>query len=120
MFAAAFPSCRQGRCSIVALPGLLAGASLVKDGPRAWGLPVDAALSRGIFPDQGLNPCPLHWQADSHPLDHRGSPSCEFFINAFYHTADVTFYSHFTECLVVVFLIMKGCSILSNAFFCIN
>ena len=19
----------------------------------------------GIFPDQGLNPCPLHWQADS-------------------------------------------------------
>ena len=20
------------------------------------------------FLDQGLNPCPLHWQADSHPL----------------------------------------------------
>ena len=28
----------------------------------------------GIFPDQGLNPCPLHWQADSQPLRHRGSP----------------------------------------------
>ena len=27
----------------------------------------------GIFPDQGLNPCPLHWEADSCPLDHRGS-----------------------------------------------
>ena len=28
----------------------------------------------GIFPDQGLNPCPLHWQADSQPLRHQGSP----------------------------------------------
>ena len=24
----------------------------------------------GIFPDQGSNPCPLHWQVDSWPLDH--------------------------------------------------
>ena len=28
----------------------------------------------GIFPDQGSNPCPLHWQADSQPLCHKGSP----------------------------------------------
>ena len=28
----------------------------------------------GIFPDQGSNPCPLHWQADSSPLCHQGSP----------------------------------------------
>ena len=27
----------------------------------------------GIFPDQGSNPCPLHWQADSQPLCHQGS-----------------------------------------------
>ena len=27
----------------------------------------------GIFPDQGLNPCLLHWQADSLPLSHEGS-----------------------------------------------
>ena len=27
-----------------------------------------------IFPDQGSNPCPLHGQADSYPLNHRGSP----------------------------------------------
>ena len=27
-----------------------------------------------IFPDQGSNPCPLHWQADSLPLSHQGSP----------------------------------------------
>ena len=114
--------------SLVALPGLLlVGASLVvKDGPREWGLPVDVALrlscpaALATFTDQGLKPCRLHWQVDSYPLDHQGSPSCEFFINAFYHVADVPFYSQFIECLVVVFLIMKGCLILSNAFFCIN
>ena len=30
----------------------------------------------GIFPVQGSNPCPLHWQADSQPLSHQGSPGC--------------------------------------------
>ena len=29
---------------------------------------------RGIFSDQGSNPCPLHWQVDSYPLHHQGSP----------------------------------------------
>ena len=28
----------------------------------------------GIFPDQGSNPCPLHWQADSYPLHQKVSP----------------------------------------------
>ena len=32
---------------------------------------------RGIFPDQGLNPYPLHWQADRSPLSHPGSPNFE-------------------------------------------
>ena len=34
-------------------------------------------LLQGIFPTQGLNPCllcPLHWQANSLPLSHVGSP----------------------------------------------
>ena len=35
----------------------------------------------GILPDQGSNPCPLHWQADSQPLHHQGSPQ-PLFINA--------------------------------------
>ena len=38
----------------------------------AHGLTCSAAC--GIFPDQGSNPCPLHWQADSQPLRHQGSP----------------------------------------------
>ena len=28
----------------------------------------------GILPDQESNPCLLHWQADSLPLSHEGSP----------------------------------------------
>ena len=28
----------------------------------------------GIFPDQGWNPCLLHWQADSLSLYYQGSP----------------------------------------------
>ena len=36
-------------------------------------------LFTGIFRDQGSNPCPLHWQADSYPLSHHGSPTnCHF------------------------------------------
>ena len=27
----------------------------------------------GIFLDQGSNPCPLHWQVESQPLDHQES-----------------------------------------------
>ena len=34
----------------------------------------------GIFPDQGWNPCPPHWQADSQPLRHQGSPRVHSFI----------------------------------------
>lgn len=31
-------------------------------------------LASEIFPDQVLNLCPLHWPADTQPLDHQGSP----------------------------------------------
>ena len=34
----------------------------------------------GIFPDQGSNPCSLHWQADSQPLCHLGSPNDDIFV----------------------------------------
>ena len=33
----------------------------------------------GIFPDQGSNLYPLHWQADSQPLRHQGSPMRFYF-----------------------------------------
>ena len=32
------------------------------------------SFSRGILPDLESNPCLLHWQVDSLPLNHQGSP----------------------------------------------
>ena len=31
------------------------------------------SVACGAFPDQGSNPCLLHWQVDSLPLSHQGS-----------------------------------------------
>ena len=50
-----------------------AGSVTVAHGPSR-------SAARGILPDQGSNPCPLHWQADSQPLRHQGSPTL-FFLN---------------------------------------
>ena len=52
-----------------------AGSVIVAHGPSC-------SLACGIFPDQGSNPCPLHWQADSQPLRQQGSPYL-FFIYLF-------------------------------------
>ena len=35
-------------------------------------------LFKLIFPTQGLNPCLLHWQADTLPLSHLGSPLASY------------------------------------------
>ena len=35
---------------------------------------LSCSMACDIFPDQGSNLCPLHWQADSHPLYHKRSP----------------------------------------------
>ena len=37
-------------------------------------LGLTCSLACEIFPNQGLNPCLLHWQADSLLLSHQGSP----------------------------------------------
>ena len=44
-----------------------AGSVVVAHGPSC-------SAACGILPDQGSNLCPLHWQADSQPLRHLGSP----------------------------------------------
>ena len=51
-----------------------AGSVAVAHGPSC-------SVACGIFPDQGSNPCPLHWQADSQPLRHQGSPAKDILIN---------------------------------------
>ena len=66
----------SSRCTVLSLlrPLLLrstgsrrAGSVVVAHGPSF-------SAACGIFPDQSLNPCPLHWQVDSQPLRHQGSP----------------------------------------------
>ena len=85
--ARAFSSCGKRGPLFIAVRGpLTIAASLVVEhrlqtrrlqtrrlgncGPRAQPL-------RGMWnpPDQGSNPCPLHWQADPQPLRHQGSPA---------------------------------------------
>ena len=44
-----------------------AGSVIVAHGPGC-------SAACGILPDQGPNLRPLHWQADSQPLRHQGSP----------------------------------------------
>ena len=43
----------------------------------------------GIFLGPGLNPCPLHWQADSHPLCNQGSPAPSFINYIFQWDLDI-------------------------------
>ena len=61
-----------------------AGSVVVARGLQSTGSVVVAhrlicSAACGIFPDQGSNPGPQHWQVDSQPLRHQGSPS--FFSN---------------------------------------
>ena len=43
--------------------------------PQALEHRLRCSTACGIFPGQGPNLCPLHWQVDSYPLDHQGSPT---------------------------------------------
>ena len=56
--------------------------------PRLWSTSSKVVAHRlscfaacAIFLDQGSNSCLLHWQADSLPLSHQGSPHCPFLID---------------------------------------
>ena len=56
------------QASVAAVPGLRStGSVAVVHG-------FSCCKAYGIFPDQGLNLCLLHWQADSLLLGHQGSP----------------------------------------------
>ena len=104
--ARAFSSCGERGPLFIAVRGpLTIAASLVgSTGSRrassvvvARGLSCSAAC--GIFPDQGSNPCPLHWQADSQQLRHQGSPGRRILNHC--TTREVPILS-FDKCTVVV------------------
>ena len=46
-----------------------------------WGDRLSCSTACGVFPDQGLNPWPLHWQVDSLSLSHWGCPLCAFYVH---------------------------------------
>ena len=60
------------QASVVAARGLQSAGSVVV----AHGL--SCSLACGIFLDHCSNPCPLHWQVDSQPLHHQGSPQLKY------------------------------------------
>ena len=55
-----------------------AGSVIVAHGPSC-------SAACGIFPDQGSNPYHLHWQAESQPLRHQGSPKTHYFLIILLH-----------------------------------
>ena len=83
-------------CCGAQVPGMQASA-VVAHGLQSAGSVVVAhrlscSMACGIFPDQGSNPCPLYWQADSQPLHHQGSRS-HILVNTEYKHF---YYSHST------------------------
>ena len=78
------PHCSDFSCGIWALSawssvvGLCSCSSLALE-PRLGIVVKGLSCSKacGIFPHQGSNPCLLHWQADSLPLSHQGSPALD-------------------------------------------
>ena len=77
-WARAFSSCGERGPFFIAVRGLLTiAASLVAEHRlqmhrlSSCGSQARCSAACGIFPDQGSNPCPLHWQADSQPLHHQ-------------------------------------------------
>ena len=68
LFFAALGLRRCSGLSLVAEHGLQSVGSVVV------ARKLSCLMAYGIFPDEGLNPGPLHWQTDSQPLDHQRSP----------------------------------------------
>ena len=66
----------SSRCASLSLsrPLLLRSTSSRRAGSVIVAHRPSCSVACGIFPGQGSNPCPLHWQADSQPLHHQGSP----------------------------------------------
>ena len=69
------------RCAGLSLsrPLLLRSTGSRRAGSVVVGHRPSCSAACGIFPDQGSNPCPLHWQADYQPLRHQGSPEYVYF-----------------------------------------
>ena len=107
-FAQPFSSCSERWLLFVVMLGLLIVlASLISQ--HRFQASLDSVVvvynlscpeACGIFLDQGLNPRPLHWQAESYPLCHQGGPQNNFFC----HSAG---FGHLNGKVSLTFLVMK-------------
>ena len=84
-YCSGFSCCRTqavgARASVVAAPGaqglwLMGSRALIQS---LWHLELSSSVACGNFPDHGSLLWPLHWQADSQPLDHQESPITQGF-----------------------------------------
>ena len=80
-------------------PLLLRGTGSRRAGSVAVAHEPSCSGACGIFPDQGSNPCSLHWQADSQPLHYQGSPENNFFLWDF---------NWFMECMDIYCLLSRS------------
>ena len=64
----------------------------------------------GVFLDQGSNLCPLHWQADSYPLCHQGSPQYCFNHDFPFHFSNIFPYPQFISISYKVSICFPGSS----------
>ena len=71
------------RWLLIEVASLVAEHRLESIGSVATVPGLSCSMTCGIFPDQGWNPHPLHWQADSLPLDHQGSLIIHIVFNLF-------------------------------------
>ena len=56
---------------------------------QLWCTGLSWSVACGIFKDQGWNLCLLHWQADTLPLSHQGSPILSFFNLLFFSVSSL-------------------------------
>ena len=82
----AFSSCGKWGPLLIAVRGPLTVAASLAAEHKLQTRSLSSCGSRaqllcGVWdpPDQGSNPCPLHWQAESQPLRHQGSPHGLFY-----------------------------------------
>ena len=69
------------RASAVVACGLRSCSSLAPEHRLVVAAPgLSCSVACGTFLDQGLNLCLLHWQPDSLPLSHQGSPPYHLFL----------------------------------------
>ena len=77
---AGFSSCGEQPSVVVARGLSSCGSRALECRLSSCGTGLSCPMACGIFPDQGSNPCPLHWQVDSQALRHQGSPWKSFLI----------------------------------------